>query len=151
MDPVGGLASIVTLAGTALAVGKIGVDLVQAFQDAPHELRDTVLKIRTLQFQFDQLTQIGIEMRKTDETLLSSQFCQNIQSTLEASKRTLTMLQNALPSTQTQNNRRSRLRWVLLERNKMNQHTQRLHDVQQDLVLAVQILDMYAISSSTHD
>lgn len=147
MDPVGGLASIVTLASTALAVCKIGVDLVQAFQDAPHELHDTVLKVQTLQSQLDELSKIGIDMRKSDDTLLSSQFCQIIQSTLEASKHTLTMLQNALPSTQTEHNRRSRLRWVLLERTKLNQHTQRLHHVLQDLVLAVQILDMYAIPS----
>lgn len=146
MDPVGGLASIVTLTGTALAVGKIGVDLVQAFQDAPQELRATVSKIRTIESQLEQLSQIGSDLRKPGEQLLSSQFSQTIQSPLEGSKDALTMLQNTLPQTNSQNNRQSRLRWVLLERNKANQHTRRLQQVQQDLGLALQILDMHVIS-----
>lgn len=151
MDPVGGLASIVTLAGTALAVSKIGVDLVQAFQDAPQELRATVSKIRTIESQLEHLSQIGFDLRKTGDQLLSSQFSQTIQSALEGSKDTLTMLQNNVPSTKVENNRRSRLRWVLLERNKMNQHTRRLQQNQQDLGLALQILDMYVISFQSHD
>lgn len=151
MDPVGGLASIVTLAGTALAVGKIGLDLVQAFQDAPQELGATVSKIRVIQFQLEQLAQIGIDMRKTDDQLLSSQFSQTIQSALEVSKHTLITLQNALPPTTLLTNRRSRLRWVLLERTKVNQHKQRLQHIQQDLGLALQILDMHVISFYTHD
>ncbi|MCJ1261102.1 Ankyrin-1 [Lobaria immixta] len=142
MDPVGGLASIVTLASTALAVSKIGVDLVQAFQDAPQELRAIVSKIRTIESQLEHLSQIGFDLRKTGDQLLSSQFSQTIQSALEGSKDTLTMLQNDFPSTKVENNRRSRLRWVLLERNKMNQHTRRLQQNQQDLGLALQILDM---------
>lgn len=109
MDPIGGIASIVTLAGTALAVGKIGVDLIQVFQDTPQELCATVSKVRTIQLHLDQLAQIGIEMRKTGEQLLSFQFSQIIQSALEATKHTLTILQNALPSANAQNNIRSRL------------------------------------------
>ncbi|MCJ1425172.1 hypothetical protein MMC29_003060 [Sticta canariensis] len=142
MDPVGCSASILTLAGTALVVGKIGADLVQAFQDAPQELRATVLKIRTIQVQLEQLTQIGLDLRKTDEQLLSSQFSETIQSALESSMWTLKMLQKALPSIDAQNSNRSRLRWLFLERTKVNQHSQRLQYVQQDLKLALQILDM---------
>lgn len=151
MDPVGGLASIMTLAGTALAVGKIGVDLVQAFQVAPQELRAIVSKIRTIESQLEQLGQIGFDLRKTGEQLLSSQFSQTIQSALEGSKDTLIMLQKNFPSTNGENNRPSRLRWVLLERNKMDQHTRRLQQNQQDLGLALQILDMYVISFQSHD
>lgn len=144
MDPVGCSASILTLAGTALAVGKIGADLVQAFQDAPQELRATVLKIRTIQVQLEQLTQIGLDLRKTDEQLLSSRFSQTIQSALESSLYTLTLLQKALPSIDAQDSSRSRLRWLFLERTKVNKYSQRLQYVQQDLGLALQILDMHA-------
>ena len=143
MYPVGCAASILTLAGTALAVGNIGADLVQAFQDAPQELQATVLKITTIQVQLEQLTQIGLDLRKTDEQLLSSQFSQTIQSALESAMYTLKMLQKALPSIDAQNSNRSRLRWLFLERTKVNQHSQRLQYVQQDLGLALQILDMH--------
>ena len=143
MEPVSCSASILTLAGTALAVCKIGADLVQAFQDAPQELRATVLKIRTIQVQLEQLTQIGLDLRKTDEQLLSSRFSQTIQSALESSLYTLTLLQKALPSIDAQDSSRSRLRWLFLECTKVNKYSQRLQYVQQDLGLALQILDMH--------
>lgn len=151
MDPVGGLASILTLAGTAFAICKVGVGLTQGFRDAPQELRAVVTKIRIIQSQLEQLTLIGIDLRKTDEQLLSSEFSQTISFALEEAKRTLILLQNALPSFDAQSNRRSRLRWVLLERTKVDQYTQRLQDIQQNLGLALQILDMHVVSWRTGD
>ena len=114
MDPVGGVAAILTLVATAISVGKIGVSLVQSIQDAPQELLVAVSKVRVIQFQLEQLSQIGVDIQQKDQQLLDVQFLQVVQSTLEISERTFAKLQNALPSTSLPSGIRSRVRWAIL-------------------------------------
>lgn len=141
MEPIGGLASIVALGGTALAAAKMGIRLARILRDAPKDLLSVFAKVHLIQTHLDHLTQIGSLIDSDDDQLLSSQFKLTVQSALDSTTKLLLEIQEALPSGNL-HEPKSRIRWALLDRHKLNKLTRQLPSVQQELGLALQILDM---------
>lgn len=141
MEPIGGIASVMALGGTAITVAKAGIKLARIIQDAPKDLQSIFAKVHLIQLHIDQLTQIGTSLDRDDDQLLSIQFRQTVQSALESTTQLLNKILEALPSNSLIEPR-SRIKWALLDRRIIDKLTSQLPCVQQELGLAVQILDL---------
>ena len=143
MDPVGGVASLLTLVATAISITKTTIKLIHDIQDAPRELQEIVIKISIVRNQLEQLSGIGRSLGEDDDRISSTEFRSTVTYALDVTRDANLNIIEAIRPLMSKHGFTSRLQWALLERNRIEKLLEKLNAAQSSLCLALQILEMY--------
>ncbi len=149
MDIVAGAASLATLIGVTITIGITTTNLVHNVRDAPKELHAIGFKLSALRSNLEQLRQIGEGLGYDDERILSEHFRQSIALSLHATVCAIGNVRRAFQPFEKGTSLQKRIRWALLVRSRVEKLLRELDSSQVGLCLALQILELYVLKSSS--
>lgn len=137
MDPVNGLASIITLLQVSAFLTKSAINLYQGLRDAPIELAAVVNHGALLQAQLAQLAQLsGVELAKS----ATADMLKGLQGLLAAASQNITEVEGLCSRLNKHDGIRSRVQWVLLDKRTFEKAQARLRVTESSLTAALQIV-----------
>ena len=144
MDPVSGVASVLTLIQVAAGVAGAATELFQKVHDAPSELAAVAAHLLLIQAELEQVQQF----QNTDyQRIISPETRCSLHLALSASRTTITALENAFPQPREKDGIRSKLRWALLDRSTIDKLLQRLQATESTLSTLLQLVSVYVENS----
>jgi hypothetical protein len=136
MAGVGEAASLLTLLGTAISIGKQSVELIRNIEDAPYELQRVATILNSLPLVLEQYFSLGNDLP------MSVKYRDSLQSALATTEIVIRRVQKAHKHSEQKTNLRKRRSWAFLEQNETKKLLDQLQNSQVALLCALKPLEL---------
>ena len=139
MEPLGATTSILTLVATVISVGRIVVRLKRSIQDAPTELNNIIVQLSTIEAQLKYLA--GIES-EYEIHKINEQYQPIVENALDQLRQAMLTASGIVLPLRKRSNLQLHLRRTICDQAQVSRLSQVLEKAQQNLGLALQILNL---------
>lgn len=134
MEPIGGIASILSILEAAACVSNVTAEIYREFRDAPKELARLAARISRIRSRIDVQLQIYRSLSGNNlDNLVSAEALKTLQADLQDAVKCLDVVQDSVSATGTYPNGKQRCVWVFKDKRRVTRVVQNLRDVDTNL------------------